>query len=298
MRITEEECADKVAVLIEEVAVEYKEGVLEAGEEERYRTSRMQEVCQRAAWALVRHVKQGQINEIYFEEAFGIGENKLFPPIRVSVGGRELLIEGKIDRIDVLPDGYVKVIDYKSGKEKFDVNEALGGWKLQLMLYLKAATDGMEALDRTAKPAGVFYFEIADPMIDASEYDEQMLRDKLETELRRIYKLDGIVLDDPAVIESIAGEFSGFSEILPVRKSKDGSVSGTTDSKLLTEEEFRDFRASMDQVITELCSALASGVIHLHPKKTKNETACKYCDYKSICNFELSFDGCSYDVVK
>ncbi|MFA5636225.1 MAG: PD-(D/E)XK nuclease family protein [Anaerovoracaceae bacterium] len=298
IRITEAECADKVAVLMEEVAAEYKEGVLEAGEEERYRTSRMQEVCQRAAWALIQHVKQGQINEIYFEEAFGIGKNKLFPPIRVAAGDRELFIEGKIDRIDVLPDGYIKVIDYKSGKEKFDVKEALGGWRLQLMLYLKATTDGMEALDRPAKPAGVFYFEIADPMIDASEYNEQTLRDKLETELRRIYKLDGIVLDDPAVIDSIAGEFSGFSEILPVRKSKDGSVSGTTDSKLLTEEEFQGFRASIDQVIAELCNSLASGVIHLRPKKTKHETACKYCDYKSICNFELSFDGCSYDVVK
>ena len=298
MRITEEECSEKVATLMEEVAAEYREGVLVAGEEERYRTTRMQEVCQRAAWALVRHVKQGQINEIYFEEAFGIGEDKLFPPIRVAVGEKELLIEGKIDRIDVLPDGFVKVIDYKSGKEKFDVKEALGGWRLQLMLYLKAATDGMEALKRPAKPAGVFYFEIADPMIDASEYDEQMLRDKLEAELQRIYKLDGIVLDDPAVIDSIAGEFSGHSEILPVRKNKDGSVSGTTDSKLLTEDEFRDLRASMDEVITQLCSLLASGVIRLQPKKTKYETACKYCDYKSICNFELSFDGCSYDVVK
>lgn len=91
--------------------------MLVAGEEERYRTTRMQEVCQRAAWALVRHVKQGQINEIYFEEAFGIGEDKLFPPIRVAVGEKELLIEGKIDRIDVLPDGFVKVIDYKSGRK-------------------------------------------------------------------------------------------------------------------------------------------------------------------------------------
>ena len=54
----------------------------------------------------------------------------------------------------------------------------------------------------------------------------------------------------------------------------------------------------MDGVIEELCGKLAAGVIHLRPKKNKDETACKYCDYKSICNFELSFDGCSYDVVK
>ncbi len=298
MTLTREECSSRVAALMEEVAEEYKEGMLAAGEEERYRTARMGEVCERASWALVEHVRQGRINEIYFEEAFGRGPDKLFPPVCVTVGDQEFLIEGKIDRIDVLPGGYVKVIDYKSGKEKFDIKEALGGWRLQLMLYLKAATDGMEALKRPAKPAGVFYFEIADPMIDASQYDEQALRAKLETELRRQFKLDGILVDDPAVIESIAGEFNGFSEILPVRKNKDGVVTGTAESKLLTEEEFRDFQSSMDQVIKELCASLASGVIGLSPKKTKNETACKYCDYKSICNFELSFDGCAYDVVQ
>ncbi|MGI6734051.1 MAG: PD-(D/E)XK nuclease family protein [Anaerovoracaceae bacterium] len=298
MKLTREECSAKVAALMEKVAAEYNEGMLEAGEEERYRTARMQEVCERAAWALVEHVRQGRISEIYFEEAFGSGSEKRFPPIRVAVENQEILIEGKIDRIDVLPEGYVKVIDYKSGKEKFDIREALGGWRLQLMVYLKAVTEGMEALNRSAKPAGVFYFEIADPVIDASEYDEQMLKSKLEEEMKRRFKLDGVVLDDPDVIENIAGEFSGYSEILPVRKNKDGTVTGTAEGRLLTEEEFRVFMASMDQLIAELCGKLISGVIQLRPKKTKNETACTYCDYKSICNFELSFDGCSYDVVK
>ncbi|HAF59875.1 MAG TPA: hypothetical protein DCK81_01860 [Clostridiales bacterium UBA9856] len=298
MKITREECSDRITKLMEEVAEEYKEGMLESGEEERYRAARMQEVCQRAAWALVEHVRQGRISEMYFEEAFGSGSGKRFPPIRVAAANRELLIEGKIDRIDVLPDGYVKVIDYKSGKEKFDIREALGGWRLQLMLYLKAVTEGLQGQNRSAKPAGVFYFEIADPVIDATEYDEETLKSKLEEEMKRRFRLDGVVLDDPAVIESIAGEFSGYSDILPVRKNKDGTVAGTAEGKVLTEEEFRNFMASMDELITELCGKLASGVIHLRPKKTKYETACTYCDYKSICNFELSFDGCSYDVVK
>ena len=298
MKLTKEECSAKVAELMEAVAAEYREGVLESGEEEKYRSGRMREVCERAAWALVEHVRQGQIDEMYFEEAFGSGEGRLFPPIRIAAGDREILIEGKIDRIDVLPGGYIKIIDYKSGKEKFDVKEALGGWRLQLMLYLKAVTAGMEALGRPAKPAGIFYFEIADPMIDVTGYSEQEIKDKLESGFRKLFKLDGVVLDDPAVIENIAGEFSGFSEVIQVRKNKEGVITGTADDRLLSEEEFEDFQTAMDGVIEELCGKLAAGVIHLRPKKNKDETACKYCDYKSICNFELSFDGCSYDVVK
>ncbi|GAB1477241.1 helicase-exonuclease AddAB subunit AddB [Bacillota bacterium] len=298
MRLTEEECGLMVAAIIEGIVAEYKEGMLSSGEEEKYRTSRMREVCERAAWALVEHVRQGQINEIYFEEAFGVGDDKLLPPISIDVGGREFFIEGKIDRVDVLPGDYVKIIDYKSGKERFDPREALGGWRLQLMLYLKAVTDGMKALNREVKPAGVFYFEIADPMINVGEYDEGELKQKLEGEIRKQFKLDGVVLGDPAVIDNIAGEFSGYSDVLPIRKSKEGIVSGSSEGKLLSEDEFRAFQEAMDSVITKLCSSLASGVIAINPKKNKDQTACKYCDYKSICNFELSFDGCSYDVVK
>ena len=298
MKLTEDECKARVAALMEEIASEYKEGMLSSGEEEKYRTDRMRGVCERAAWALVEHVRQGQINEVYFEEAFGSGGDKLFPPISITAGSREFFIEGKIDRVDVLPGDYVKIIDYKSGKERFDLKEALGGWRLQLMLYLKAVTDGMKALNREVKPAGVFYFEIADPMINAEEYEEDELKEKLSAEIRKQFKLDGVVLGSPAVIDNIAGEFSNFSDILPIRKNKDGIVSGTSEGRILTEDEFRDFQESMDGVITELCSSLAAGLTAIRPKKNKDQTACKYCDYKSICNFELSFDGCSYDVIK
>lgn len=298
MQISREECAEKVSAIISQISVEYKEGMLAAGKEEIYRTERIQKVCERAAWALVEHVRQGQVKDIYFEQEFGQGDNKLFPAIEINIGDKEFLIEGKIDRIDVLPENYVKIIDYKSSREKFNMREALGGWRLQLMLYLKAVTEGMKANDIQAKPAGVFYFEIADSMVNASNFDKAVLLENIEAELRKQFKLDGLVIGESSVIENIAGNFSGFSDILPIRKNKDGKISGTTEGKLLTEDEFEDFSNSMDSVIKDLCASLANGVIDLTPKKNRDETACKYCEFKSICNFELSFDGCSYAVVK
>jgi ATP-dependent helicase/nuclease subunit B len=222
----------------------------------------------------------------------------MLPPLEIKAGDQAIYIEGKIDRIDVLPGNFIKIIDYKSGREKFDLSEALGGWRLQLMLYLKAAIGGFEKRNLPAKPAGVFYFEITDAMINAGEYQDGALAEKIEGELRKLFKLDGIVLGDSSVIENIAGEFSGFSEILPVRKNKEGVISGTSENKMLTEDEFRCLTDSMEDVITGLCSSLAAGEASIKPKKTRYETACKYCDYLSICNFELSFDGCAYHVVK
>ncbi|MBR0598008.1 PD-(D/E)XK nuclease family protein [Sinanaerobacter chloroacetimidivorans] len=306
MQLTREECKSRIHSLIEEASLEYKEGVLIQGKEEKYRSSRMKTVCAEAAWALVEHVQKGRIREVYFESEFGKGYGKKFPPITIEAPNNQVLIEGKIDRVDILPGNYIKIIDYKSGKERFDTEEARKGWRLQLMLYLRAvlgemfcrnAADAVQE-DSLPKPAGVFYFEIAEPQIDASNMNPEDYSEKVMDERKKSYRLDGIVLDHPDIIESITGEFSGYSEILPVRKTKDGTYSGTTDKKILKEEEFLELCQSVDSTIENLCGELLNGSIDIRPKKVKDETACKFCRYKSICCFDLSFEGCSYETIK
>ena len=301
MTMTKEKCQRRIDELIDSASQEYKEGVLSQGEEERYRGQRMKKVCGNAAWALVEHVQRGRVEKVYFESEFGKSPEKQFPPIEIKLGDQKVLIEGKIDRVDILKDAYVKIIDYKSGKERFDTEEAKAGWRLQLMLYLRAvmgAKDNNREETEHLKPAGVFYFEIAEPQIDATGLSGNDFQDKVENEYKKSFKLDGVVLDNAEVIESIAGEFSGYSDIIPVRKTKEGGYAGTTEQKLLKEEEFSELLDVMDTVISGLSRELAEGSIEIKPKKVKDETACKYCLYKSICNFDVSFGGCSYNVVK
>lgn len=292
MQISRDECQSRIDALIEEEAKTYREGVLTQGQEERYRAQRIKEVCGQAAWALVNHVQQGHIKKVFFESQFGQAKEKEFPPITIQLEKETMRIEGKIDRVDVLEGDYVKIIDYKSGKEKFDLEEAKAGYRLQLMLYLRAAMK-----EETDKPAGVFYFEIAEPAIDASLMTTEEYQSKLETEFTKSFKLDGVVLNDVKVIEGIAGEFTGYSDIIPVRKTKEGTFAGTTDSKLLSEVEFAEFQQAVNETVTKLCGQLAEGSIEIKPKKTKTDTACKYCMYKSICNFDVAFSGCTYDMV-
>lgn len=295
MRLTKEECQEKMDRLIDEEAQVYKEGMLVQGEEERYRSSRMKKVCGNAAWALVEHVQKGRIKKVYFESQFGRGRDKEFPPIEVALKDQRMLIEGKIDRVDILQGSeteYVKIIDYKSGKERFDIEEVKKGWRLQLMLYLQAA------MDPVRKPAGVFYFEIAEPQIDATALTADQYAETVKAEMMKSFKLDGVVLNEASVIEGIAGEFTGYSEVLPVKKTKDGTYAGTTESKLLDEEAFCKLQDAVKETIQDLCQELAEGTIDITPKKVKDETACKFCPYKGICYFDLSFEGCKYQIIK
>ncbi|WP_027399471.1 PD-(D/E)XK nuclease family protein [Anaerovorax odorimutans] len=292
MKISKEECQKHVDAIIEEESKTYLEGVLSQGKEEIYRTNRIKEVCGQSAWALVNHVQQGHIKKVFFESKFGKGENSHFPPIEINVEKGKIRIEGKIDRVDILDGDYVKIIDYKSGREKFDLKEVKAGYKLQLMLYLKAAVN-----NDNLKPAGVFYFEIAEPSIDSTQLTLKEYKDKLQMELSKKFKLDGIVLDNTKVIEGIAGNFNGYSDIIPVRKTKEGNFAGTSEGKLLNELEFMEFQDAVNETVNKLCGDLIDGCIDIKPKKTKTDTACKYCIYKSICNFDLAFSGCKYEKI-
>ncbi|MHC1722050.1 MAG: PD-(D/E)XK nuclease family protein [Aminipila sp.] len=301
MSITPQECAEFVSNFMDNEGAQYREGILSGGMEENYKASRLKRVCTDAALILVEHVKQGKIQDVFFEAEFGKASRKHFPPIEVETSQGKVLVEGKIDRVDLLPGDYIKIIDYKSGNEKFDIDEAKGGWRLQLMLYLKAAlgNDGkMGANVAETKPAGIFYFKLDEPIFNASDWESEQIEDKIKAEFRKSFKLDGILVNETDVIENIAGDFAGSSDIVPIRRNKEGLIVGTGKDKLLTREEFAELQVAVDNKISELCEQLAQGSAEVAPRKAGNETACKYCMYQSICKFDLAFEGCTYKIVK
>ena len=182
----------------------------------------------------------------------------------------------------------MKIIDYKTGNESFSAEEAAAGYRLQLMLYLEAS------IEKTRRPAGVFYFNISEPMIDMSArtVDEEEIADKV----KKSFKLNGVIVDDPDVIRNVAGDFTGYSEILPLRKGKDG-IAATGSEGLLSEGDFEELRDAVNKKVRDICADLVEGRIDIHPMKTGDRSACTYCSYKGICRFDTVFDGCSYNII-
>ncbi len=288
MTISREGCRTFVEDVIAKKSGTYREGILEAGNEEKYRGRRITDICEKVCWAVIEQVRAGEILRSSFEAPFGRGRR--IPPIPVNLGeGRTAYIEGKIDRVDYLPGERVKIIDYKTGNENFSVAEAEAGYRLQLMLYLEAS------LERRMKPAGVFYFKISEPMVDAS--GAAIGPEEISDKIQKSFKLNGVIVDDPNVIRNVAGDFSGISDVVPIRINKEGLISGTGKDNLLTDEEFESLREKVREKVTDICKSLAGGGIEIHPMKTAATSACAYCRYKGICRFDTIFEGCSYNII-
>lgn len=267
-----------VALLLEEERFD----VMHAGPQQEYQTSRIEEVCAKFAWQMVLSVRKGSIAEMYFETEFGKG--KSFPAIEIPTAYGMVRLEGKIDRVDMLScgaDKYAKVIDYKSGINKFSRPMAEKGLMLQLGIYLEGALGRGDA-----KPAGVFYYHIEEPELasDSENLLSEQISEDLWTNISKKYKMDGFYVNDMAVLKSMDRDLeSGSSSgVFNCRISSGGEVLGGTDA-----EDFENFRAKFREALAGAAGEFASGKTDIAPKRIGGKTSCDYCPFGGICGESL-----------
>ena len=286
--ITREECGEKVAEILDADSISYREGLMVAGEEEKYRSKRIKEICSDISWILINHVRAGRVHSMKLESEFG--RNGDLPPVTVETDNGRVMIEGKIDRIDILDDDRVKIIDYKTGRESFDADEARKGYRLQLMLYLRAAQEQIH------KPAGVFYFLIDDPKVNVQKLLPDEIAEAVSREIQNSYKMKGTMINDENVIRGIAGDFAVNSSIVSLKRTEKGYYdynSGT----LMAEDEFTALQSEVDEKVKELCTDLLEGKNPARPMKTEVRSACTFCRFRSICQFDTDFEDCNYEMI-
>lgn len=287
MTISQEECRKLTDQFVDEFADTYREGVFLLEGREKYIRSRVREVCFRTAWMMIRQVRSGKTKAIYFERSFGRRADALFPPVKIDLGSEgSVYIEGVIDRVDIFSAAmdeeektYVKIVDYKSGGDKFEMEDVRNGFRLQLMLYLKGAMGGIEG----AYPAGVFYFKIHDDMAEVSDIPEDQVAVSVQESMQKGARLDGVVLAEQSVIECMDADFTRYSDIIPVTRKTDGSFIG---SKLLSEEEFSELIAENDANLERAASGFLAGKADIEPMRGKSTDACRFCGFRSICNIQ------------
>ncbi|MTI70016.1 MAG: helicase-exonuclease AddAB subunit AddB [Firmicutes bacterium] len=289
-----DEIIDKI---ISELVPDFQNNILKSSHRYRYLIEKLKRIGKRAAWTLTNHVKRGSFEPSYYEIEFTEEKKEeALPPIEVDLeNGEKIILKGRIDRVDVLKkeDGnYIKVIDYKSGNKSFSLTEAYYGLQIQLLAYLDAVLKDKKLIENPKYPAGVFYFKIDDPLVKDKD-----VSDDPEKEIFKKLKLDGVALKDKEIVKSLDNEIERErkSPVIPVQVKKNGDLSKR--SSALDEKEMKDMISHVRSVISDVGKELVKGNIRIDPCKLGTNDSCRYCDYKSICQFDTSFEDNSYRVL-
>ena len=280
MTVTKEQAERMLTEILDCMASESMDGIMVSSKAEEYRSSRINTLCLRFAWHLIEQVRAGRIDKMFFESRFGRGGT--FPPIVLETEAGTVYVEGKIDRVDMLPAGdgpdYVKIVDYKTGGTSFNKGMIEKGLALQLMTYLEGAIGGSGN-----RPAGVYYFRISSDDVEAALEDiaSEGLSDDLVSKINKQYMLSGMTVNDESVLCDLDEALlsTGKSDVIDVKRTK-GELKGT----LISPEEMEEFRGKFRAMLTSAAESLAMGEISAEGRKYGNVfDACKYCDYSGIC---------------
>ena len=220
------------------------------------------------------------------------GHDGKFPAIQVQEGENALQISGSVDRVDGWEhDGklYLRVVDYKTGKKKFDFADVRYGLNLQMLLYLfTLEREGGEYFGKPIVPAGVLYLPAREEMT-ATDFavSEEEAKQKEEKNLRR----SGFLLNEPEVLEAMEHGASQEKECtyLPL-------TGKNVEKTILHAEKIGILARHVERQLHEITREIAAGTVAADPcGRSEDETSCTFCEFRTACHFQ---DGVGEDHIR
>ena len=282
-------CEASIAAIIDELCEQIFTGSPIMGKPTQYLLLRLKRSLVRCAKLLVMHIAAGRFEPAGSEVRFG-DDGRLSAVVVDLSSGKKLKIQGVIDRVDACETEhgtYYRVIDYKSGAKTFSLAGIYHQLDLQLAVYLDAASQ----LKAGAKPAGMLYFRIQEPMVAAAA---PLTEEEAAAAVQDSMRLDGLVLNDEAVVRDMDRDFADGSAFLPVKVNKDGTIRQS--ASVATMQQFGVLSKYVKQTLKQIGDNILRGRIDIAPYQNGELSPCMYCAYKSVCKFDPARAGNRYRV--
>ncbi len=184
------------------------------------------------------------------------GKNCDMPYINIPIENYgSLELGGVVDRVDRW-DGYIRIVDYKTGHRDFRLPDILFGQNMQMLIYLYAVTKNE---NYGGIPAGILYMPAS--------------RDKNGVKSNR--RMNGLLPADEALITAMDKENAG--EFVPKFSEKSPSDS------FVGQEDFNKIFTFVETKLKETGRSIYGGNIDADPIDGLDSGACKYCEYQSVC---------------
>ena len=275
---------------LENYAVSYENTILYATARNAYALEKMERILWRTVRILQYQLQKGKFLPKNYEISFSALED--LDAVKISLSEEEkMYLQGRIDRLDTYEEEnnlYVKVMDYKSGEQQFQLAAFYYGLQLQLVVYLNAAMELMKKQnpEKNVLPGAFVYYHVSDPMVEGKD---DMSEEEIEDMIRRQLRVSGIINQAPEVLAGLDKSHEMKSDVIPVEYKKDGSLSSR--STVMSEEQINTLLKYAREKIEDLGQEIADGNIDMNPKVYKDRDACTFCQYKNVCSFDSRLQG-------
>ncbi len=286
--LEKEWCGQQISRIIDGMLEKASGTVFNSSRRYIYLSGRLKRIVTRVVLTISEHMKRSGFEPVGYEVEFS--EYGQYPPIVIELpSGDRLSLTGRIDRIDSMTneDGtYLRIIDYKSGNKALKLADVYYGLQLQLLTYMDAVLEGES--EKKLLPGGILYFRLDDPVVKGSRLSSE---EEIEKAIMKQLKMKGLLLADVKLIKEMDRQIDGDSYIIPARLNK-GDTLGR--SSAATEEQFGILRRHVRKTLMDIGEEILKGNVRISPYKKRTVTACTYCSYTSVCQFDPAIADNNY----
>ena len=282
---------EELIALTDKAVIEYLEAVCPPGLLISKRLSHLYRKLKKLSLLLARNIIKEFADSDFYPAAFELPINdrggNIAPLSFTLTSGAQIRFNGIIDRVDLYKKDnsvYVRVIDYKTGAKKFDLDELKYGLNTQMLLYLYAiCKNGSKFIAESTNsneiddihPSGIIYLSSSISSLKRCNYENA---DIVEADAEKELSRTGLLLDDESVLLAM-NHSADPKYLLGAKYNSSNKIKG---SSLVSDGKFDEIFKELEEVIVKIADNLEAGVISAHPLKTKN-SPCEYCTSKPIC---------------
>ncbi len=225
---------------------------------------------------ILKHIRAEFQNSDFLPTAFelDISDDGDVPALRLEISnGKTALVTGKIDRVDLYRNKegkeFIRVVDYKTGKKVFYLSDVLYGLNLQMLLYLYILRRSEKGAFVKPEAAGILYMPSNRGMTKRSGEDPLVMNGMLCKEEELLRAMD-------------KGNIGCFIPSPPTRER--------TSDPMISAEEFETVFDFVEIKVKQTAQRMAGGIFDISPCGTKENDACKFCDFAAVCGVEENFE--------
>lgn len=286
--MSEEETSDLMDQAVDAVIGRYREDKLSSSARYAFMENRIRSIMRRSASVIGSQIRRGKFVPKYFEVDFDTLSDSDSLSIRLA-DDEVMRLRGRIDRVDTCEteEGiYIRIIDYKSSSHEMDLAAVYEGRQLQLLVYLNAAM-GMEEKNalKCGKtipviPAGVLYYHMDDPIVDARE---ALTKDDINKLIMKDLRLKGLVSDDMTSLRLMDTDLADPT-VLSVSLTAKGELKNS--KQTVPADDFAVLSEYVTRCIRNMGMDIVRGNVAIPKPDGINRFTgpdCTYCPYLSVC---------------